>query len=84
MGFLSWFFVESKTFELSVVEGGGGGGGSLLRLVESSRGFSRVVLPGKENVAWLYSTAEDLVCKAEAKDLFKSIREGSKALIAQW
>jgi hypothetical protein len=34
MGFLSWFFVEAKAFELSVVEGC-----SVLRLVERSEGF---------------------------------------------
>jgi hypothetical protein len=32
MGFLSWFFVESKTFQLSEAEKGRGGVGGLLML----------------------------------------------------
>jgi hypothetical protein len=41
------------------------------------------VLLGKVSVAWLSSTVEELVQKAEANEFFKSTREGSKALIAQ-
>jgi hypothetical protein len=35
MGFLSWFYVEAKAFELSVEEGH-----LVLRIVERSRGVS--------------------------------------------
>lgn len=50
MGFLSWFCVETKIFELSVPEGGSG-----LRLVERSRGVARTMYVGKVNVVWLSS-----------------------------
>jgi hypothetical protein len=41
------------------------------------------VLLGKVSVAWLSSTVEDLVCKAEVAEFFKPSREGSRALIVQ-
>jgi hypothetical protein len=47
MGFLSWFFVESKTFQLSEAEKGRGGGGGVVNV--------------KVIVAWLSSTVEELV-----------------------
>ncbi len=41
------------------------------------------MLLGKVSVAWLSSTVEDLVCKAEVAEFFKPSREGSRALIVQ-
>jgi hypothetical protein len=41
------------------------------------------VLLGKVSVAWLSFMVEDLVCKAEVAEFFKSSREGSRALIVQ-
>jgi hypothetical protein len=57
MGFVSWFYVEAKAFEVSVAEGG-----SVLRLLERRRGFSRVALLGKLCAAWLKSIVEALFC----------------------
>jgi hypothetical protein len=56
MGFLSWFCVESKVFELSVAEGASG-----LCFVERSRGVVRAVFVGKLNVVWLLLMVEKLV-----------------------
>ena len=48
MGFLSWFCVETKIFELSVAEWTSG-----LCLVERSQGVARAMYVGKVNVVWL-------------------------------
>jgi hypothetical protein len=53
MGYLSWFYVEPKAFELSMDKGG-----SFLQLVERRRGLACVVLLGKWSVAWLKNTVE--------------------------
>lgn len=56
MGFLSWFCVEAKAFKLLVEEGH-----SMLRIVERSRGVSRVVYRGKVSLAWLLAIVEALI-----------------------
>jgi hypothetical protein len=56
MDFLSWFFVESKVFELLIPAGG-----SVLLLVERRHGLSRVMLVGKYSVAWQKKVVEKLV-----------------------
>ncbi|GLT75739.1 hypothetical protein SLA2020_474380 [Shorea laevis] len=78
MGFLSWFCMESKVFELLVVEGVSG-----LHFVEISRGVFRAVFVGKLNVVWLLSVVEKLV-KGEVVTTFcKSPRDGNKVFSAQ-
>lgn len=53
MGFLIWFYVEAKAFELLVEKGL-----SILRFMERSRGVPRVVYTGKVIVAWLSAIVE--------------------------
>jgi hypothetical protein len=67
MGFMSWFYIEDKVFELSVAKGG-----SILHLVERSHGFSRVAFLGKLCVAWLKYTMEALVRNPEEMEFIKS------------
>lgn len=78
MGFVSWFYVEAKAFELSEP-----GGGFVLHLVERRHGFSRVALLGKLCVVWLKSTVEALVRNPKVTEFIKSFREGNKAFIIQ-
>lgn len=77
MGFVSWFYVEAKAFELSVAKGC-----SVLRLLERSLGFFRVAFLGKLCGAWLKSTVE-LVRNPKAMEFIKSFREEFKAFIIQ-
>jgi hypothetical protein len=48
MGYISLFYIESKVFELLVLEGV-----SFLRLVERRHGLSCVMLLGKFSIPWL-------------------------------
>lgn len=56
MDYFSWFFVESKIFELSVPVGG-----SFFRLVERRKGLSRVMTVGRYSVVWLKKVMEKMV-----------------------
>ncbi|GLT71106.1 hypothetical protein SLA2020_431470 [Shorea laevis] len=78
MDFVSWFFVESKAFELSVPAGG-----SILRLVERRNGISRVMMVGKFCVEWLKKTVERMVLMDEDQPFTESSREGNRAFFAQ-
>lgn len=53
MGYASYFFAETKNFELSIEAGYLG-----LRIIERSRGVSRPVFLGKPSVAWLLAMVE--------------------------
>jgi hypothetical protein len=48
MGYVSWFYVQSEVFELSVPEGG-----LVLHWVERRHGLSHVLMVGKFSIAWL-------------------------------
>jgi hypothetical protein len=78
MAFLRRFFVEAKSFELSVGEGA-----SVLRLEEKRKGLSNVLCLGLLGVGWLASTVENLVAELGSKVFAKSFREGPKKFIAQ-
>jgi hypothetical protein len=78
MDFVSWFFVESKTFEFSVPAGG-----STLRLVERRNGISRVMMVGKFIVEWLKKAVERMVLLTEDQPFTESSRDGYKAFFAQ-
>jgi hypothetical protein len=78
MDFVSWFFVESKTFEFSVPAGG-----STLRLVERRNGISRVMMVGKYTVEWLKKAVERMVLLNEDQPFTESSRDGNKAFFAQ-
>lgn len=78
MGFLSWFCVESKVFELSAAEGASG-----LRFVERSHGVVRAVFVGKLNILRLLSVVEKLVKGEVTTWFFKSPRDGNKVFSAQ-
>ncbi|GLT54090.1 hypothetical protein SLA2020_273190 [Shorea laevis] len=78
MDFVSWFFVESKTFEFSVPAGG-----STLRLVERRNGISRVMMVGKYCVEWLKKAVERMVLLNEDQPFTESSRDGNKAFFAQ-
>jgi hypothetical protein len=78
MAFLRRFYVEAKSFELSVGEGA-----SVLRLEEKRKGLSNVLCLGSLGVGWLASTVENLVAEPGSKEFVKSLREGPKKFIAQ-
>jgi hypothetical protein len=78
LDFVSWFFVESKTFELSVLAGG-----SILRLVERRNEISRVMMVGKYCVEWLKKAMERMVLLDEDQPFTESSRDGNKAFFAQ-
>jgi hypothetical protein len=78
MDFVIWFFVESKTFELSIPAGG-----SILRLVERRNGISRVMMVGKYCVEWLKKAVERMVLLDEDQPFTESSRDGNKAFFAQ-
>jgi hypothetical protein len=78
MDFVSWFFVESKAFELSVPAEG-----SILRLVERRNGISRVMMVGKYCVEWLKKAVERMVLMDEDQPFTESLRDGNKAFFAQ-
>lgn len=59
MDYMSWFYIESKFFELSVPKGR-----SVLQLVERRHGLSHVMPVGKFSVARLKTLTEKLVCLA--------------------
>lgn len=77
MDFLSWFFVESRVFELSVPAGG-----SVLRLLREAWAFSSYAV-GKYSVAWLKKVVEKLVHLVEDFAFVDFSREGNRAFIAQ-
>jgi hypothetical protein len=78
MDYLSWFFVESKAFELSVPERG-----FFMRLVERRHGLARVMVVGKYSVAWLKKAVEKMVSLAVDSAFTDSLREGHRAFFAQ-
>jgi hypothetical protein len=56
-----WFFVEAKTFVLSVVEG------ALVVRLEERRGFSDVVFLGSCCTVWLALIMEELMQSQEPR-----------------
>ncbi len=51
MGYLRFFYVEAKSFEIQSKDGEGG-----IRFVERSKGVYRAVLLGKPSVGWWLKT----------------------------
>jgi hypothetical protein len=76
MGYASWFYVETKSFEFSFEDGA-----SVLRVFES-RGSIRSVL-GKVAVIWILATMEPLPQAEGEKEFMKSSRLGSKEFTVQ-
>lgn len=74
MGFLSWFYVEAKIFELPVVEGG-----QFYVSLKGAEEYSEKCIWA--SVAWLSTTVDELVHGEESTELIKSSRDGNKALI---
>jgi hypothetical protein len=58
MGYLGFFFVKAKTFEILSEVGNGG-----IRLAERSKGVYRAVILGKFSVIWLLNMVEELIIK---------------------
>lgn len=69
MDFVRRFYVEAKTFKLSMVEGA-----LVLQLEERRGGLSCVAFMGILCTAWLIGTMEELVCNSRTKEFIKSFR----------
>jgi hypothetical protein len=72
------FFVESKTFVFSILDGA-----STLRVGEKTKSFSGEIFISSSCSEWLASTLECLVDFPEDQNFIKSCREGSRVLIAR-
>jgi len=72
------FFVESKTFVFSVLDGA-----STMRVGEKRKSFSGEIFISPSCSEWLASTLESLVGFPEDQAFVKSFREGSRVLIAR-
>ncbi|XP_075658265.1 transcription factor Pur-alpha 1-like [Castanea sativa] len=80
MGGSIFFFVESKTFEFSVVEGGTY---YMLRIFERNRDSLRSVFMGKEGAKRLLAIVEDLMSNVTTGNFARTFREGDKVFILQ-
>jgi hypothetical protein len=78
LGMENRFFVEAKSFTLSVVKGF-----VELRLVEKRNGFSGWVLLGERCVAWLLLMVQEVLRDRGSELFVKSFREGSKVTIVR-
>lgn len=70
------FFVEVKSFAVSVKEGE-----AMVWLEESRKGFAGKVSLGLQCTAWLLTMVEVALRSSVVKDFIKSFRENSKVLI---
>lgn len=78
MGYLGFFYVEAKAFEIRSEAGFQG-----IHLAKRSRGMFRAEMLGKPSVLWLRSTVEDLIRGTELKEFYRSFRSGSTVCVAQ-
>lgn len=78
MGYLGYFYVESKSFEL---QSGVGNKGS--RLAEWSRGLFRSVVMGFQSVVWMLNMMEELTNGLTSKEFCRSCRVGDSVFIMQ-
>jgi len=78
MGYLGFFYIEPKAFELHSEDGIGG-----IRFAERSRETYWAVIMGNPSVMWLRSTVEELVWGTVLREFYRSFRSQSIVYIAQ-
>jgi hypothetical protein len=76
MGYLGYFYVESKSFELRSGVGNGG-----FRLAEWSIGLFRSMVKGFQSVVWMLNMMEELMNGLTSKEFCRSV-ETSESLWA--
>jgi hypothetical protein len=74
MGYVSYFYVDTKTFELPIEKGSMG-----LRIIERGRGVTRAVALGKSSVVRL----EEVINREKLRDFYWIVRVGSGVYIVQ-
>lgn len=80
MGGSFFFFVKSKTFKFSAVEGGNF---YMLRIYEKNRDSLRSVYMEKESAQRLLTTVEDVMSSANPGSFAQNFRDGDKVFILQ-
>ncbi len=79
MGGSRFFFIESKSFELSI----SGGGSFPMRIFEKGKDSVRSVFMGKMSANRFVKDLEDLYSKTHHGDFVRTTREGDKVFIMQ-
>jgi hypothetical protein len=78
MGYLGYFYIESKSFELQSGVGNGG-----FRLAKWSRGLFRSVVMGFQSVVWMLNMMEQLTNGLTSKEFCRPRRVGDSVFIMQ-
>lgn len=71
MGYLGYFYVETKSFEIRSEFGNGG-----VPLAKWSRGIFQSVVMAIQSIVWLLNTMEELIKGDTSKDLYRTCRIG--------
>jgi hypothetical protein len=69
MGYLGYFYVETKSFKIRSEFGNGG-----VPLTKWSRGIFRSVVMAIQSIVWLLNTMEELIKGDTSKDLYRTYR----------
>jgi len=79
MGYLRFFYVEAKSFEIHFKIGVGG-----IQLAERSRGLFRAVFLGRLSIGWLRNSVEALRKEGDLSEFCRTYQVGNTVYILQW